>query len=81
MSWWGPWGYICPIDGPHAAQRQPPIGVFSWEWPQEAETTKLYQNVTLVDGQTTPQHSLGLQESVETIGQKLGELPASSSDS
>ena len=43
--------------------------------------TELYQNVILEDGQATPQHFLGLQESFETIGQKLGEFPASLKES
>lgn len=39
--------------------------------------TELYPNVILEDGQATPQHFPGLQESFETIGQNLGEFPAS----
>lgn len=44
-------------------------------------TTELHQTLTLEGGQATPQYSLGLQENIDTMGQKLGELPASASES
>lgn len=49
--------------------------------PFGCHSNRAVPNVILEDGPVTPQHSPGLQESFETIGQKLGELPASSRES